>query len=327
MDKLLDVIYSLKMPETCQTLKQHKIICHIIPSLSLFKQQSIKIIIDLGDLNINSNSLTLIEQKIRGAVVAFYNLSVLSRLVFIGKNVKNIPINNNQTISLDGIFKPIEGIKKIIAVCSGKGGVGKSTVTSNLAVTLNSLGYKVGILDADIYGSSIPTIFGIENQKLSTDNAKLNPIIKYNIQLVSIGLLNDLEIPIIWRGPMLSKALHQMFRQTNWNDLDYLIVDTPPGTGDIHISLMQNYPLEGIITVSTNDRLSEINTNKTVTLFTGFGIPIISKINNMSDVVIEAQDNIPLNLAIHQANNIGTPFCYNNPNKLFINTLKNLQKP
>jgi Mrp family chromosome partitioning ATPase len=313
ISNLEDIINNIKMPETCQTLKESNIVCSIINGVNLSLQKTIKIIIDLGNNTVNQSSLTILEQKIKAVITLNINEKTPFKIVFVGEKISNFAIQNSTNIDLQGIFKPVSKIKKIIAVCSGKGGVGKSTITSNLAIKLMQSGKKVGILDADIYGASIPTIFGIENQEMIIVDGKLEPIKKYDISLVSIGLLTPSDTPIIWRGPMLSKALYQMFRQTNWKELDYLLVDTPPGTGDIHISLMQNYPIDGIVLVSTNDRLSQLNTNKTATLFKNFGISTIGKIMNMSDIISDdATDCVAFNKKIIDGNNIGKPFIVNN---------------
>lgn len=325
INNLQDIIYNIKMPDTCQTLKKSNIVCSVINGVNLSLQKTIKIIIDFGNNPVNQNSLTILEQKIKAATTLNIDEKTPFKIVFIGEKIENFAIRTSSKIDLQGIFKPVSKVKKIIAVCSGKGGVGKSTITSNLAIKLMQGGKKVGILDADIYGASIPTIFGIENQEMIIVDGKLEPIKKYDISLVSIGLLTQSDTPIIWRGPMLSKALHQMFRQTNWHDLDYLLVDTPPGTGDIHISLMQNYPIDGIILVSTNDCLSRLNTNKTATLFKNFGISTIGKIMNMSDIVSDnANDCIAFNKKITDGNNSGKPFTLNNDDAFCKNIISQL---
>jgi ATP-binding protein involved in chromosome partitioning len=325
INNLQDIIYNIKMPDTCQALKKSNILCSVINGVNLSLQKTIKIIIDFGNNPVNQNSLTILEQKIKAAITLNIDEKTPFKIVFIGEKIENFTIRTSTKIDLQGIFKPVPKVKKIIAVCSGKGGVGKSTITSNLAIKLMQGGKKVGILDADIYGASIPTIFGIENQEITIIDGKLEPIKKYDISLVSIGLLTHSDTPIIWRGPMLSKALYQMFRQTNWGDLDYLLVDTPPGTGDIHISLMQNYPIDGIILVSTNDRLSQLNTNKTATLFKNFGISTIGKIMNMSDIISDdANDCIAFNKKIIDGNNAGKPFTLNNDDVFCKNIISQL---
>jgi ATP-binding protein involved in chromosome partitioning len=170
----------------------------------------------------------------------------------ININIKVVPVKK-QVNSIKG--KPILGIENIIAISSGKGGVGKSTVTSNIAVTLAQMGCKVGILDADIYGPSIPTMFDMEGSKpLSVEvdgKSKMKPIENYGVKILSIGFFTKPEQAVIWRGPMAAKALNQMIFDAAWGDLDFLLIDLPPGTGDIHLSIVQSLPISGALVVST----------------------------------------------------------------------------
>ena len=155
----------------------------------------------------------------------------------------------------------INGVKKIIVVASGKGGVGKSTVAANLAMTLALQKKKIALVDADIYGPSIPKIFGIENERPGLSNSSLadnmmEPVEKYSVKINSIGFFIDKDKSVIWRGPMVSKAITQLFTQTNWGDIDYMIVDFPPGTGDIQITIMQKFQIDGVVVVTTPQVLS-----------------------------------------------------------------------
>lgn len=174
----------------------------------------------------------------------------------------------------------IQGVHKIILVAAAKGGVGKSTIASLLADNLNQAGYRVGLMDADIYGPSIPLMYGLE-QKPEIRDGKMLPLIARNIQINSIGLLIE-NSTAIWRGPMASKAIYQLMSLTHWQDLDYLIIDTPPGTGDIHISLLDNYHINGVILVTTPQRLSVIDVEKAIRLYQRYNLPIIGLIENMS---------------------------------------------
>ena len=184
--------------------------------------------------------------------------------------------------------KPIDGIKNIIAVASGKGGVGKSTISSNLAASLNILGKKVGLIDADIYGPSMPIMFDVEKEKPIVSNiggqSLIEPIISYGVKLLSIGFFSKPSDAIVWRGPMASKALNQMIHQANWGELDYLIIDLPPGTGDIHLTLVQSLPLTGSIIVTTPQPISLIDAKKAVAMFRmkNINVPIIGLVENMS---------------------------------------------
>lgn len=176
----------------------------------------------------------------------------------------------------------IPGVKKIIAVASGKGGVGKSTVATNLALALRDHG-SVGLLDADIYGPSIPRMMGALNQKPSVSNGNnIDPVIRYGIKMMSIGFLVEESAAIVWRGPMLFKAMDQLLRDVNWGDLDYLVIDLPPGTGDVQLSLAQKVPVNTAVVVSTPQNISLIDAKKAIDMFERTQIPIAGMIENMS---------------------------------------------
>jgi ATP-binding protein involved in chromosome partitioning len=177
--------------------------------------------------------------------------------------------------------KPLSGVKNIIAVASGKGGVGKSTVSANLALALSAEGATVGILDADIYGPSQPRMFGLSGQP-TTDGNALQPMISYRIQTMSIGYLIEEDTPMIWRGPMVTQALEQLLRDTKWVDLDYLIIDLPPGTGDTQLTLAQKVPVSGAIIVTTPQDIALIDARKAVKMFEKVEIPILGVVENMS---------------------------------------------
>jgi len=184
--------------------------------------------------------------------------------------------------------KNIPGIKNIIAVASGKGGVGKSTITANLAVSLSKLGYKVGILDADIYGPSIPIMFDVVKERpLSTmidGRSKMKPVENYGIKVLSIGFFTTPEQAVIWRGPMASKALNQLIFDAAWGDLDYMLIDLPPGTGDIHLSIMQSMPITGAVVVSTPQPVALADARRGVAMFQqeNIQVPVLGVIENMA---------------------------------------------
>src|SRR3569832_25557 len=178
--------------------------------------------------------------------------------------------------------KLIPNVKNIIAVASGKGGVGKSTTAVNLALALSAEGARVGMLDADIYGPSQPTMLGITDKPESNDGKNLEPLIGHGIQAMSIGFLIDVETPMVWRGPMVTQALEQLLNNTNWNDLDYLVVDLPPGTGDIQLTLAQRVPVTGAVIVTTPQDIALIDARKGLKMFEKVGIPIIGVVENMS---------------------------------------------
>ncbi len=178
--------------------------------------------------------------------------------------------------------KLIPGVKNIIAVASGKGGVGKSTTAVNIALALAAEGAKVGMLDADIYGPSQPTMLGIHGRPESADGQTLAPMVGHGIQAMSIGFLIDVETPMVWRGPMVTQALEQLLNQTTWQDLDYLVVDLPPGTGDIQLTLAQRVPVTGAVIVTTPQDIALIDARKGLKMFEKVGVPILGVVENMS---------------------------------------------
>jgi ATP-binding protein involved in chromosome partitioning len=184
--------------------------------------------------------------------------------------------------------KPIPGIQNIVAVASGKGGVGKSTVTANLAVTLSKMGFKVGVLDADIYGPSIPIMFDVATEKPLSINvdgkSKMKPIENYGVKVLSIGFFTEPNQAVIWRGPMAAKALNQLIFDAAWGDLDFMLIDLPPGTGDIHLSIMQALPITGAVIVSTPQTVALADARKGVAMFRqeNIDVPVLGIIENMA---------------------------------------------
>ena len=178
--------------------------------------------------------------------------------------------------------KLIPEVKNIIAVASGKGGVGKSTTAVNLALALAAEGATVGILDADIYGPSQPTMLGITGRPESLDGKTLEPMMGHGVQAISIGFMIDIDTPMVWRGPMVTQALEQMLRDTHWQGVDYLVVDLPPGTGDIQLTLAQKVPVTGAVIVTTPQDIALIDARKGLKMFEKVGIPIIGIVENMS---------------------------------------------
>ncbi len=179
-------------------------------------------------------------------------------------------------------LKPLPNVKNIIAVASGKGGVGKSTTSVNLALALAAEGAKVGLLDADIYGPSQPRMLGITGQPVSEDGTSLEPMENYGIQAMSIGFLIDEDTPMIWRGPMVTQALEQLLRDTQWKDLDYLIVDLPPGTGDTQLTLSQKIPVSGAVIVTTPQDIALLDARKGLKMFEKVEVAVLGIIENMS---------------------------------------------
>ena len=178
--------------------------------------------------------------------------------------------------------RPVPGVKNILAVASGKGGVGKSTMSVNIAVSLSKAGARVGLLDADIYGPSVPTLLSLKDHKLTGEDGMILPAESGGMQVVSIGFMLEDDSPVIWRGPMLMKALEQFLHGTKWGDLDYLVIDLPPGTGDVQLSLVQMTPVAGAIIVTTPQDLALIDVKKAVRMFEKVGVPILGVIENMS---------------------------------------------
>ena len=241
--------------------------------------------------------------------------------------------------------KPIIGTKFTIAISSAKGGVGKSTFATNLAIALKHIGCKVGLLDADVYGPSIPKMFGI-NEKPKSDGQKLDPIIKYDIQCMSIGFLTDQQTPMIWRGPMVTSAIRTFTQKVNWKDLDFIIVDMPPGTGDTQLTFSQEIKMDGAIIISTPQEVALLDVKRGIKMFDKLGVKILGLVDNMSYFI--GDDNkkykifgeggvrktseefnkeflgeIPINSEIGKTSDNGKPIVEEDPNceisKIYIN--------
>ncbi|ALJ05888.1 chromosome partitioning protein [Pseudalgibacter alginicilyticus] len=233
---------------------------------------------------------------------------------------------------------PIPGIQNIVAVASGKGGVGKSTVTANLAVSLSKMGFNVGVLDADIYGPSIPIMFDVEAEKPLAVNiggkSKMKPVENYGVKVLSIGFFTQPNQAVVWRGPMAAKALNQMIFDAHWGDIDFLLIDLPPGTGDIHLSIMQSLPITGAVVVSTPQNVALADAKKGVAMFQqeSINVPVLGIIENMAyftpaelpdnkyyifgkegakhlaqDLQVPFLGDIPLVQSIREAGDVGRP--------------------
>ena len=254
----------------------------------------------------------------------------LSALPGVGKINVNV---SSQVVShaTQGGTKLIPGVKNIIAVASGKGGVGKSTTAVNLALALAAEGATVGILDADIYGPSQPTMLGLSGKPETLDGKTMEPKIGHGIQANSIGFLIDAETPMVWRGPMVTGALEQLLRDTNWKDVDYLVVDLPPGTGDIQLTLAQRVPVTGAVIVTTPQDIALLDARKGLKMFEKVNVPILGIVENMSthicskcgheehifgsgggermakDYAVDVLGSLPLTLQIREQTDSGTP--------------------
>ncbi|SFT68322.1 ATP-binding protein involved in chromosome partitioning [Lishizhenia tianjinensis] len=207
----------------------------------------------------------------------------------LGKNIEvECTVKGMSTAETATRRRILPEVKNIVAVASGKGGVGKSTVTANLAGGLTKAGYKVGIVDADIYGPSMPTMFDVVGERPTMieveGEKKMVPVMSYGIQIMSIGFFTEQDNAVVWRGPMASKALTQLFTDTYWGELDYLLIDLPPGTGDIHLSLVQTVPLDGAVIVSTPQEVALADARKGVNMFKldGIKVPVVGLIENMA---------------------------------------------
>jgi ATP-binding protein involved in chromosome partitioning len=248
-----------------------------IRNINIFSHE---VVIDLSILNPTLQAKKKkLESLIETAVLKnFQNFSKVVVNFFVVKEEKAPLIKG----------KAIKNIKNIVAVASGKGGVGKSTVTANLSISLAKMGFSVGVLDADIYGPSIPMMFDVLNEKPKSKNingvSKMIPISSYGVKLLSIGFFTKIDQAVIWRGPMASKALNQMIFDCHWDELDFLLIDLPPGTGDIHLSIMQALPISGAVVVSTPQPVALADAKKAVAMFEqeNIKVPVLGIIENMS---------------------------------------------
>ena len=300
----------------------------------------------------DTETLIVKEKNIKKIDQTDSSISIAIELNFVAKNkldelqkmmeekissVTSLPTkilltNNIKSHKVQQGLTPLKGVKNIIAIASGKGGVGKSTTAANLALALSSEGAIVGILDADIYGPSQPQMLGISDKKpQSTDGKSMDPILAHGIQVMSIGFLIDQETPMIWRGPMVTGALEQLLTQTDWNNLDYLIVDLPPGTGDIQLTLSQKIPVTGAIIVTTPQDIALLDARKGLKMFEKVNVPIIGIVENMAshicskcgheehifgeggghkmsdDYKVELLGSLPLDINIREQLDLGTP--------------------
>ena len=201
------------------------------------------------------------------------------------EGVQSVQVNLTTKVVAHAVQRGVQllpGVKNIVAVASGKGGVGKSTTAANLALALAAEGARVGLLDADIYGPSQPMMMGISGRPESLDGKTMEPLVNHGVQVMSIGFLVDPDQAMIWRGPMATQALEQLLRQTNWKDLDYLIVDMPPGTGDIQLTLSQRVPMTGAVIVTTPQDIALLDAKKGIKMFEKVGVPILGIVENMA---------------------------------------------
>ncbi|KAF1688233.1 iron-sulfur cluster carrier protein ApbC [Pseudoxanthomonas broegbernensis] len=233
--------------------------------------------------------------------------------------------------AVQGGLSPVSGVRNVIAVGSGKGGVGKSTTAVNLALALQRLGARVGVLDADVYGPSVPAMLGLSGRPESPDDKSIEPLRAFGVEAMSIGLLVDTDTPMIWRGPMATSALTQLFTTTLWGDLDYLLVDLPPGTGDIQLTLAQKIPVAGAVIVTTPQEIATLDARKALKMFEKVNVPVLGIVENMAIHVcsncghaehlfgqgggqamadqygVPLLGSLPLDLRIREQGDVGTP--------------------
>ena len=211
-------------------------------------------------------------------------------LTYVGAEVEidgNISVKFKE-VPKPVVEKPLQGVKRVVAVYSGKGGVGKSTIAANLAVAMSNLGFSVGLLDADIYGPSIPKMFGVENDRPTVETIDgremIQPVVQYGIKVLSIGFFVDQSNALVWRGPMAGNALKQLINDTTWGELDYLFIDMPPGTGDIHLTLVQTIDLSGVIVVGTPQEVALADVRKGINMFTNdkIAVRVLGVVENMA---------------------------------------------
>lgn len=243
-----------------------------------------EVIVDVKISNPTLQAKKKIQTEIEKAIVAKYSDAKVKINVTVAEKVKEEPKANPNLIK----GEKVPGIQNIIAVASGKGGVGKSTVTANMAVTLQKMGFKVGVLDADVYGPSMHIMFDVAKAKPISVNvdgrSKMKPVENYGVKLLSLGFFTNPNEAVIWRGPMASKALNQMIFDADWGELDFLLIDLPPGTGDIHLSIVQALPITGAVVVSTPQNIALADAKKGVAMFQqkNINVPVLGMIENMS---------------------------------------------
>ena len=306
------------------------------------------------NIRIDGNNVSL------DIVLGYPAKSVLSEIQSLVQNklktlpeIANIQINAGSRIVPHAVQRGVQllpGVKNIVAVASGKGGVGKSTTAVNLSLALAQEGATVGILDADIYGPSQPQMLGINDRPESLDGKSMEPLERHGIQAMSIGFLVDMDTPMVWRGPMVTGALEQLLRDTRWRELDYLIIDLPPGTGDIQLTLSQKIPVTGAVIVTTPQDIALLDARKGLKMFDKVGIPILGIVENMSthicsncghkehifgaggaekmcqDYGVDLLGALPLDIRIREQTDGGTPTVVTEPDSQIAATYREIAR-
>lgn len=269
-ENVLEVLSGIQDPD----LKQDIVSSNLVDDLIIGNQNI--------QLSVNISNPALHARKRMQEAVEFNLKRVFGQAIEVQCNIGTMPNEARK------VRRVLPEIKNIVAIASGKGGVGKSTVTANLAVGLTKAGFKVGIVDADIYGPSMPTMFDLVNARPTSseinDRTLINPIENHGVKILSIGFFTDQDNAVVWRGPMASKALNQLLTDGNWGALDYLLIDLPPGTGDIHLSLVQAIPLDGVVIVSTPQEVALVDARRGINMFKldGIKVPITGVVENMA---------------------------------------------
>lgn len=314
-----------------------KPVASAITNINIFGQE---IVLDITISNPTLQARKKVESEIKNTLIKAFgdDLTVVVNILVEAPKVSNPNMIKG---------KAIPGIQHIVAIASGKGGVGKSTVTANLAISLVNMGFKVGILDADIYGPSIPIMFDVSHEKPLAVNvdgkSKMQPVENYGVKILSIGFFTQPDQAVIWRGPMAAKALNQMIFDANWGTLDFLLIDLPPGTGDIHLSIMQSLPITGSVIVSTPQAVALADAKKGVAMFRqqNIDVPVLGVVENMAyfspnelpdnkyyifgksgakylaqDLDIPFLGELPLVQSIREAGDVGRPAALQTDNKV-----------
>ncbi|MDB2388834.1 Mrp/NBP35 family ATP-binding protein [Flavobacteriaceae bacterium] len=321
---IIDILDRLTLPGEGQSISQSGAITNI----NIFGKEV------MIDLTMKTPALHIKKRVVSDITAALQDAFGAEVSPTINIKVPPAPAQGPQLIK----GKPIKGIQNIVAVASGKGGVGKSTVTANLAITLAEMGFKVGVLDADIYGPSIPIMFDVAGARpLSVEvdgKSKMEPVTQYGVKILSIGFFTQPNQAVIWRGPMAAKALNQMIFDAAWGELDFLLIDLPPGTGDIHLSILQSLPITGAVVVSTPQNVALADARKGVAMFQQehIQVPVLGVVENMAyftpaelpenkyyifgqsgarhlaeDLEIEFLGEIPLVQSIRESGDVGRP--------------------
>jgi ATP-binding protein involved in chromosome partitioning len=347
LDKATELIKTVRNPISNKTLFEENRIQEI-------KFDNDNLVVKYDREGISPENKKIIEENILKTLSSFMDENKVSVITY-SKNSQDVyqslgsaptakPVKNESESGAQlkighgtvGNKRSIVGVKKVIAVASGKGGVGKSTFTVNLAVTLASMGKKVGVIDADIYGPSVPMLLGKRDEKPKANaDKKIIPIDAYNLKFISFGLFVGENEPVIWRGPMLGGVLNQFLFDVQWGELDYLILDLPPGTGDIQLSMIQNVVVDGAIIISTPQDVALLDAKKGLQMFTKLNLPIVGMVENMSSFICDSCNkehfifghggveksvkelnvpflgSIPLELALREGSDSGKPYMTN----------------